>query len=318
MDFELDNNLQLREVDRVEITTIIDNYTDVILGSTGIAKRPPLATGEGVTPPPLAEHGLSLLIKLFTDSEEHTILFDAGWSNIGVPHNFKVLGIDPNEIEGIVISHGHMDHFGALKDILRIKKGITVVLHPDALIPTRGLKFPDGRMVKFPTLDEQSLIEAGANLIKTKSPSLLASGLLASTGEVKRITDFEKGIPNAWLQRNGQIEHDSLLDDQGIVIQVKGKGLIVISGCAHSGIINMVQYARTITNVNKVYAILGGFHLSGPFFEPVIARTIEEFKRINPQILVPMHCTGWRAINEMANQMPQQFILNSVGTRFLL
>jgi 7,8-dihydropterin-6-yl-methyl-4-(beta-D-ribofuranosyl)aminobenzene 5'-phosphate synthase len=309
----MNSNLKLQEADGVEITTVIDNYTDGLLETTEVAKR-----ALTISQPLLAEHGLSMLIKVLRGSEEHTILFDAGWSNIGVPFNLKLLGIDVNEIEAIVLSHGHMDHFGALIEILKVRKKIPLVLHPNAFAAPRGLKLPDGKMIKFPALDEQSLIEAGADLVKTKSPYLLASGLVASMGEIKRVTDFEKGMPNACLERNGKIEYDPILDDQGIVIHVKGKGLVVVSGCAHAGIINTIYHARNISEVNNVYAVLGGFHLSGPLFEPIISRTIEELKKIDPQIIVPMHCTGWKAINELAKEMPQQFVLNSVGTRFVL
>ena len=319
MNSNLNNSLKLQEADRVEITTIMDNYTDRLLPSTGVAKRAPLAVGEQLTPQtPLAEHGLSLLIKVFRGLEEHTVLFDAGWSDIGVPFNMKLFGIDVNKIEAIVLSHGHMDHFGALIEVLKVKKDIPLILHPDAFTAPRGRKAPDGRMVKFPTLDEQSLIEAGADLVKTKSPYLLAKGLLASTGEIKRVTDFEKGMPSACLERNGKIEYDPILDDQGAVIHVKGKGLVVISGCGHAGIINTIYYAQNITKIDKVYAILGGFHLSGLVFEPIIGRTINELKKIAPKVIVPMHCTGWKAINEIAKEMPHQFLLNSVGTKFLL
>jgi len=314
MNSEFSDNLELREADRVEITTVIDNYTDVLLGSTEVVKR-------AFTMPqaPLAEHGLSLLIKVFKDAEEHTILFDAGWSNIGVPFNIKLLGIDVNEIEAIVLSHGHMDHIGALMEILKVKKSFPIVLHPDAFIAPRGIGVPgEAMLVKFPTLDEQSLIKAGADLVKTKSPYLLASGLVASMGEVKRVTDFEKGMPNACIERNGRVELDPILDDQGVIIHIKGKGLVVVSGCAHAGIINTIQHAQNISKVSQVYAVLGGFHLSGPVFEPIVARTIEEFKKLDIEIIVPMHCTGWNAINQVAKEMPTQFALNSVGTKIIL
>ena len=307
------DNLELQEADRAEITTVIDNYTDVLLTSTEVAKRPRI-----ISQAPLAEHGLSMLIKVFRGSEEHTILFDAGWSDIGVPFNLKLFGIDVSKVEAIVLSHGHMDHFGALTEILKVRRGIPVVLHPDAFTAPRGLRLRDGRMSKFPTLDEQSVIKAGADLVKTKSPYLLASGLVASTGEIERVTDFEKGMPNACLERNGKIEHDPILDDQGIVINVKGKGLVVVSGCGHAGIVNTIYHAQNITKIDKVYAILGGFHLSGPLFEPIIGRTAEELRKIDPEIIVPMHCTGWKAINEIAKELPHQFLLNTVGTRFLL
>jgi len=318
MNSSFDNDLNLQEADRAEVTTIMDNYTDSLLESTNTVKRPRLAVGGRLSQMPLAEHGLSMLIEVFRGSEKHTVLFDAGQSEIAVPFNLRLLNIDVKEIEAIVLSHGHTDHFGALLEILRAKGSTPLVLHPDAFTAPRGLRLRDGRMLRFPALDEQSLTRAGAELVKTKYPHLLASGLAATTGEIKRVTDFEKGMPNTCFERNGKIEHDPLLDDQAVLIHVKGKGLAVVSGCCHAGIINTIFHARSITKTDKVYAVLGGFHLSGPLFEPIIGRTITELKRIGPEVIVPMHCTGWRAMNEFAKQMPEQFVLNSVGTRFIL
>ena len=310
--------LELLEADRVEITTIIDNYTDLLLESTSTVIRAPLAVGEYITELPLAEHGLSILIKVFKDPEVYTVLLDAGSSSTGVFNNIKLFGIDVNEVEAIVLSHGHMDHFGALEEILRAKKKkCPLVLHPLAFAASRGTKLPNERLIKFPILNEKSLIEAGADLVKTRSPHLLASGLAASLGEVERVTEFEKGMPKLWVERDGQIEYDPVLDDQGVIINVKGKGLVIVSGCAHAGIINTVRHAQNITKISKVYAILGGFHLSGRFFKNIIGKTIEELKKIDPEIVVPTHCTGWEATKEIAKEMPFQFVLSSVGTKFV-
>ncbi|MCD6353498.1 MAG: MBL fold metallo-hydrolase, partial [Proteobacteria bacterium] len=106
--------------------------------------------------------------------------------------------------------------------------------------------------------------------------------------------------------------------DQALVIHLKGKGLVIISGCSHSGIINIIHYARKITGVTRVYGVMGGFHLTGPAFEPIIGETIEKLKAINPAIIFPMHCTGWKATTEIAEQMPRQFVLSSVGTTLTL
>jgi 7,8-dihydropterin-6-yl-methyl-4-(beta-D-ribofuranosyl)aminobenzene 5'-phosphate synthase len=135
---------------------------------------------------------------------------------------------------------------------------------------------------------------------------------------VERVTDFEKGLPNAQMERNGKIEKDLILDDQALVINLKGKGLVVIAGCSHAGIINTILYAGKITGVEKVHTVLGGFHLSGPIFEPIIEETIKEFKKMAPEVLVPMHCTGWKAIQRFSDEFPSSFVLNSVGSRFTL
>ena len=318
MNSDISGAIELREADRVEITTIIDNYTDVLLESTSTVVRAPLAVGEYIADAPLAEHGLSILIKVFKEPEVHTVLLDAGSSSTGVLTNMKLFGVDVNEVEAIVLSHGHMDHFGALEDILRAKtKNCPLVLHPHVFASSRGVKLPNGRMIKFPMLSEESLTKAGADLVKTRAPYLLASGLVASIGEVERASEFEKGMPNLWVERDGEIGFDPALDDQGVIVNVKGKGLVVVSGCAHAGIINTLRHAQDITRISKVYAVLGGFHLTGRFFEPVIGKTIEELKKIDPDIVVPTHCTGWEATNQIAREMPSQFVLSSVGTKFV-
>jgi len=317
MDSTVNNGVQLQESDRAGVITIIDNYTDVLLDSTETVQRPPRAAGGHIADAPVAEHGFSILIKVFKDSETHTILLDTGLSKIGVPYNLKVFGIDLGEVEAVVISHGHMDHFGTLENILAARKGITVVLHPAAIAASRGARFRDGTIYEFPTLNEKALTEAGAKLVKSKDPYLMANGLIATTGEVERVTDFEKGSPSLWVERNGEILEDQVIDDQGVMINVAGKGLVVISGCAHAGIINMIRHAQRVTKIDKVYAVVGGFHLPSPYFQPIVDRTIQELKAIGPEIVVPMHCTGWDATTRIAQEMPSEFVLSSVGTTFV-
>lgn len=311
----------LKEADRVEVTTIIDNYVDVLIPSTENVKRPPLATtGEIPRTTLLAEHGLCFLIEVFGDEERHTILMDAGWTKEGVPHNLRLLGIDLEDIEAIFLSHGHMDHHGALLEVLQaIPRGeVPLVLHPNVFLTSRYIERPSRVRVRFPGLDEQDLQEVGANIMKVESPCPLASGLITTTGEVERAVPFEKGMANAYIEREGRVEPDAILDDQGLVINLKGKGLVVVSGCAHSGIINTIRHAQKIAQVDRVYAIIGGFHLTGPFFEPIIGETIDQLKKINPAMIVPAHCTGWKAVYQLAQEMPGQFVLNSVGTKFSL
>lgn len=311
---------ELKEVDSVEVTTLMDNYVDVLLRNSPGVTRPPLAIGGTIpTDALLAEHGLSLMITVKRDEESHCILFDCGYTKIGVPHNMQILEVDPKKIETIVLSHGHMDHTGALYPIAkRLGKSIPLVLHPDAFISPRFFGLDDGRRLLFPQTLIREDIEKNTDLqlVVEKSSSLVTDSMILVTGEIERVTEFEKGLPNASMERNGKVEPDIIRDDQALVIKVKEKGLVIISGCGHAGIINTVLYAKKLAGIDRIHAVMGGFHLSGPIFEPIIEKTIIEFKKIKPEILVPMHCTGWKAINKFSEEFPSSFVLNSVGTRF--
>jgi len=155
-------------------------------------------------------------------------------------------------------------------------------------------------------------------VLESRGPTLIAGDTALVTGEVERTTTYEKGLPNALLERNGAIEKDPILDDQAIAVNLKGKGLVIISGCAHAGIMNTILYAMKLTAVPSIQAVLGGFHLSGAFFEPIIEDTIKDLKKLGPKVLVPMHCTGWKAIHRFSEEFPEAFILNSVGSRFTI
>ena len=313
--------VSLKEVDRVEIITIIDNYVDVLLEDTDIVARlPKKEREEFASDTLLAEHGLSMLVTVYQGDKKHTILFDTGYTKIGVPHNLEQLEIDLKEIECIVLSHAHMDHTGSLYSTLdRIPRRIPLVVHPAAFISPRYYGLNDGRKILFPqTLVKDDLEQQKVEILEKKTPTLIADDMIVVTGEVERITEFEKGLPNATMERNGKIEKDPISDDQSLVINLKGKGLVVVSGCSHAGIINTILYARKITGIQRIHAVSGGFHLSGPAFESIIEKTIGELKKIAPEVLVPMHCTGWKATRRFSEEFPTSFILNSVGSKITL
>ena len=309
------SELNLREADKLEVTILVDNYTDLLLlQGTEVVKRP------AIGPPnaPLAEHGLSCLLKVYADSEEHVVLMDASISTTCLFHNANALGVDFGQVESVVLSHGHIDHFGGLIEFLnRARKGIPLTLHPDAFLQRRLNISSLGVQVDMPILDEAALRETGVAIHKVKEASTVGSDLIMVLGEVARVTDFEKGFPLAEAKIDDEWVVDPFRDDQGVAVKVKGKGLVVISGCAHAGIINTVKHAQKVTGTDNVHAVLGGFHLTGPLFEPIIGPTIDEMKRIAPDFVVPMHCTGWKAINQFAQEMPEQFILNTVGTTYI-
>jgi len=230
------------------------------------------------------------------------------------------LGIDPKGIDIIVMSHAHMDHTGALYPLLeRIGRPIPMVLHPGAFMFPRYKELPDGKEVRYPrTLVKADLEARQVQIIETREPTLIMDGLVLVTGEVERKTAFEKGLPGAFVEKDGKLEKDALPDDQSLVLHLEGKGLVVISGCSHSGIVNTVQYAQKLTGVERVHGVLGGFHLSGPPFEPIIGKTVDAMKRVDPRVIVPMHCTGWKAIQRFSENFSDAFVLNSVGSSITL
>jgi len=311
--------------DSVELITLADNYVNGFLSSSKFAHRPRLDTISGETPgrPMLAEFGWSVLVKVNTEGRTHSILFDTGLGKEALLHNAKALKIDLKQIDALVVSHGHPDHTAATPETVAAvgRDELPLILHPGALRRTL-IMFPNGEKSNAPYfLDEKELRNKGARLDKSTKPTFLASDTAFATGEIPRRTDFEKGMPPNMHYRiiDGNPVHDPMIaDDQGLVINLKGKGLVVISGCAHAGIINTVKYAQEVSGVNDVYAVAGGFHLTGDYFAPVIERTVSELKNVSPKLVLPSHCTGIRALIKIANALPDAFIENSVGTTFEL
>jgi 7,8-dihydropterin-6-yl-methyl-4-(beta-D-ribofuranosyl)aminobenzene 5'-phosphate synthase len=312
--------INLRQADEIEIITLVDNFSDVLLPGNQTIIRPPLAK-KGIIPKNtlLAEHGLSLLVNVRIKEETHSIVLDAGYTNVAVPYNLEYLGLTLEDVEAVVLSHGHMDHVGALKEIIDLAgSGTKLIIHPDAFLP-RSIQFPSDQRVRFPAFPSlDTLKEWGADVMENKGPLLLGQKSILVTGEVPRTTSFEKGMPGALIKRNGKFISDTFKDDQSLVINLGLKGLVVISGCAHSGIMNSVLYASQLTGQKKIYAVIGGFHLSGAVMEPLIEPTIKEMKKMNLQLISPMHCTGFKATTRFAEEMPEAFVLNSVGSRIIL
>ena len=195
------------------------------------------------------------------------------------------------------------------------RKDLDLYLHPAVFKAPRYIKLSEQQKIFFPKFSEELAEKAGVKVVESTGPSLLLDGAALFLGEILRLTDFERGFPAACYQENGTEFWDPIEDDTSIVMHLRDKGLVVLTGCAHSGIINTMQYARKVTGVEKVHAVMGGFHLSGRAFEPIIERTTEEMLGINPDYIVPCHCTGRKAIMHMEALMPEQFILNMSGTK---
>lgn len=306
----------LNEVDRVVITTLEDNYIDLLSTDNNevIARAMPLK-GTEFSNSVLAEHGFSALASTFNSGVQKSVVFDFGLSEDVAARNADAVNADFSKVQATALSHGHMDHFGGIKAISEKigQKGLDLVLHPEAFQECRFVEPFPGVKITLPVLTRELVEDAGFNLVETVDPKPLLDGDVLFLGQVPRTTDFEKGSP-MFCVKDGKDVHDILEDDTALVFNVKGKGLVVLSGCAHSGIVNTVRYAQKATGVEKVHAVMGGFHLSGPAGEPLIEPTVKAIKEIAPEYVIPTHCTGRAAAMAFEKAMPQAFILNMAGT----
>src|SRR5919108_1989537 len=333
---EKKEDLSIQEIGQISITILMDNFTDFLLTNSKHAIRPPFIKNDKfILLPPVAEHGFSALISISISeqSTDGSFLFDTGVSENGVIHNADIFGIDFGKVDGIILSHGHFDHFAGLVNILKIMSSspgqtrnhsVDIFTHPDAFL-RRWEIFPDGKRAKFPILDELQLQQLGAKIHKNTGVRHLPSkefSLLAITGEIPRKTSFEKGFPFQYAEdpdnENKLVPDPLIKDDQAIVVNVLDKGLVILTGCGHAGVINTINYAKKITGINKIHAVIGGFHLpaDGGIYEAAIEPTLKEFQKAQPDYLVSCHCTGWKATNRIIEIMPEKFIQSSIGTTF--
>ena len=266
---------------------------------------------------PIAEHGFSMLIRVFGGDKSSCILFDTGGSPKTIIANAERMSINLSDVECVVLSHGHYDHFGGLVNVVKEigKRDLPIIVHEN-MFETRGSASALGKVRRYPNFPSKKQLHP-ARLIQTEKPYFAADGMICVTGEIPRITSFETGYAQHKVFMNGVWKSDPLIkDERGVIINIGEKGLVVLSGCAHAGIINTIKYAQQITGIQKVYAIMGGFHLAGKTFENRIQPTIEELKKINPKLVAPSHCTGWKAMCAIAKTMPEAFVWNSVGNLY--
>jgi 7,8-dihydropterin-6-yl-methyl-4-(beta-D-ribofuranosyl)aminobenzene 5'-phosphate synthase len=322
--------IDLEPVDSVVVTTLMDNATDQLMPDQGPARRAGLGSGprranrvmadRQVPSALIAEHGFSVLVTVAKNGREHRFLFDAGTSPDGVMRNMHHLDIDPGSIEAVICSHGHFDHTAGIDGLVRSlgQVNMPVLIHPH-FWRRRRLVLPGRDPLELPTTSQRALEEAGFDVIEEEQPSFLFGRSVLITGEVARTSGYEPGFPpqQAWLA--GRWQPDPLvLDDQALIVNVSGRGLVVITGCGHAGVVNIARYARRLCGDEPLYVLMGGFHLNGPLFEPLIPRVLDELATMDPAVLVPAHCTGWRAQHALAARFPSAFIPNAVGTSFYL
>jgi 7,8-dihydropterin-6-yl-methyl-4-(beta-D-ribofuranosyl)aminobenzene 5'-phosphate synthase len=310
------------------VTIVVDNLAGMLARSTEGVKR--YAGGTLI-----AEHGFSALIEL--PSERRRILWDAGATSSAVLENLGRMEIDPRSIGVIALSHGHWDHVAGLSEILRVvcrptepktfpagtpdealieyvePETVPLIVHPAAFRERWAFSKDGRRYGPMKSTKRAEWTALGAEIVESEGPHRIADGCW-TTGYVPRESFETAGRSELLRYREGdRFLPDDLEEDQSIVLHVEGKGLVVVAGCAHSGIVNTVRHAQAISGVETVYAVLGGFHL-GRADEADIERTVDAIAEMRPAMIVPSHCTGFDAMRRFADRLPDAFVLGTVGT----
>jgi len=234
---------------------------------------------------------------------------DTGLS-ISVPHNASLMGIDLAALDKIVLSHGHADHTGGLRDVLPLTRGVELIAHPDIFAAKYARYGEQARYVGIPFSREA--LEAFAALTLSREPVWITEDIV-TTGEIPMITQYEKIDPPLCVKEGGELVPDPLWDDRALIIKTD-EGLVVITGCAHRGLINTLYHARELTGVDEVHTVVGGTHLIQASEERVLL-TAAALREFGVQRLGVSHCTGMPAAMMLAQEFGDVFFFNNTGTR---
>lgn len=307
---------QLRPVEEAELVVLVDNVSDQARLGVQNVSRQPLFTPGGLVPL-LAEHGLSILVRLKVEGRWRSVLLDAGVSGTAAVANADALDVDLSQVEAVVVSHGHADHtagFAVLSG--KLEEKTPVIVHPDAF-RERYFVLPDGTRRPQPRLGPESF--PGLDVVTAEGPTHLLDGRLMVTGQVPRRTSFEKGMALQYAVQDGELVSDSeVRDDQGMVFVLRDAGAVVVSGCAHAGIVNTSLYGLELAEQKKLHAVAGGFHLCWPTTEETLEQTVARIRTLDPRLLLPLHCTGREATDRLAAAFSESFIYGGVGIRLKL
>jgi 7,8-dihydropterin-6-yl-methyl-4-(beta-D-ribofuranosyl)aminobenzene 5'-phosphate synthase len=306
---------RIRQVEAVRIWILTDNYYDALRPDHAIVKRYRVRPGDSIH----AEHGLAYFVETVVDGQISTCVFDFGLDPHGIINNAKLLNIDLGRADAFVLSHGHFDHWTGAIEVLRqnpgcAEKGMQFFVGEEAFLPRYSRRSGTDELMDLGRLDGQAIQESGVRVTEVTAPTRIMPGCY-STGKIERVTAYESVAPGLLVERNGKIQLDDFRGEQALFFDIKGKGLVVLSGCAHAGIVNTIKQAQKVAGTEKVHAILGGFHLTGAKPE-IIQKTVSDIKGIGPDFLAPAHCTGFEAMVAFSQAMPKEFILNTAGTQY--
>jgi 7,8-dihydropterin-6-yl-methyl-4-(beta-D-ribofuranosyl)aminobenzene 5'-phosphate synthase len=304
---------KIKEVEGLSVTCVVDNYYDALRGDPPCGKRFRTKPSSSI----YAEHGLSFYVVVRKGYSSYSLLFDFGVDGNVLLHNLHVLGIDPKTVDALVLSHGHFDHYGGLMALVEKLGPSAIPFYAGEGAFTKRFSKRDGEEITdLGRLERERLERKAVRIEETESIREIIQGAYL-TGKIEMRTAYEKVPESLLVEREGRIERDDFREERALFFSVKGRGLVVLSGCAHRGIVNTVREAVELSGVEKVYAIMGGFHLINADEERII-RTIEEIKALSPTYLVPMHCTGFEALVAFSQIMSENFIANTVGTTYSL
>jgi 7,8-dihydropterin-6-yl-methyl-4-(beta-D-ribofuranosyl)aminobenzene 5'-phosphate synthase len=321
----------MKPVDQLEVTVLVDNTTD------SLSSNPPFVetefaflrrhgmkwlSGKCLC---CAAHGLSCLITARSGDTAQTLLFDTGPDEWVFERNVTRLGIDLGGVGAMVLSHGHWDHGGAMPRALQMitqdngGKSVPVYMHPE-MFALRATRAKDGSMQEMEPVPSVDVLKGnGGAVIVTRDEQTVLSDAFYVSGEIPRVTAFERGMPGQHRQKaDGSWEKDELLPDERFVaVHVAGKGLVVFTACSHAGLVNVLLAARARFPEVPLHGVMGGFHLAG-ITEAIIPETVAALAQFDLKLIAAGHCTGWRAVNALAEAYGDAVVPSAVGKIYRL
>ena len=316
--------------DRVEILVLVDNTTDNLSSVPGgVENEWPRLWKRGMrelsgTCLCCGAHGLSCAVTAWRGDTSHTLLFDTGPETSVFERNVERLGFDMGTVEGIVLSHGHWDHCGAMLralDMIRERNGgqaVPTYMHPD-MYRSRAVKAKNGVMLPMEDVPAVAMLEEhGARVVQSSEAQQVLDDLFFISGEIPRVTEFETGLPGHYRRTKDGLDWEPdplLMDERFVAVQVKDKGVIVLTACSHAGVVNVMTHARDCFAGKPLHGVLGGFHLAGTN-ERVIPQTVDALRAFDLKSIAPGHCTGWRAVNALAATFGEAIVPSTVGKAF--